>query len=339
MKKPKTDPDPNIDPVYLTAEAVSSVIETLPTGTGYFIGIVMIVMMSGRLMQSKGSLARAALPFVWKMKWGWHRVERAMERGKFCLDAMFERMFNWCIDNLAMERVQVGGREVMAIDTSTVARLRSGEKLGLAGKGYWQRASRAVSIVAATSVVLIRGVRVGLVRGVRYGENCERAVENLFKNLPKRNGKRLLVVDAGIATKEQFALATQDDALLGRLRINTKLYTAPGPRKGNRGRYPLHGAVIHPGKVEPEIKACEDFEIDGKAGKIRIRRWNNLHYREYPNTIIDVTRVDDPTYPNKPLLIGTTALELKAVEMKVGYSHRWPVETNFFVAQDTTAIA
>ena len=48
-------------------------------------------MMTGRLVQCKGSLARAALPFVFHLKWGWHRVERAMERGKFSLDDLFDR--------------------------------------------------------------------------------------------------------------------------------------------------------------------------------------------------------------------------------------------------------
>ena len=47
----------------------------------YFIGVVLLTMMTGRLVQCKGSLARAALPFVLHLKWGWHRVERAMKRG------------------------------------------------------------------------------------------------------------------------------------------------------------------------------------------------------------------------------------------------------------------
>ena len=44
--------------------------------------IVLVVMMTGRLVQSKASLARAVLPLVLQLKWGWHRVERAMERGQ-----------------------------------------------------------------------------------------------------------------------------------------------------------------------------------------------------------------------------------------------------------------
>lgn len=36
--------------------------------------------------------------------------------------------------------------------------------------------------------------------------------------------------------------------------------------------------------------------------------------------------------------MGTTARELTSEEMRLAYGDRWPVETNFFVAQDTTAM-
>lgn len=343
MRKEQIPQDLSADPVYLASAAVSSLIQPMPSGTGYFIGIVLIAMMSGRLMQCKGSLARAVLPLVVEIKWGWHRVHRAMERGKFSLDECFERMVQWCIANLPVEPVTIGSekREVVAIDSSTIARLRSGARLALAGKGYWYKAERAVRaniVAAATSVVFICGIRVGLMRRVRYGKSCEAAVKNLFNDLPKTDNKRLIAVDAGIATQEQFAEATEKDALLGRLRKNAKLRCAPGPRKGTRGRFPIHGAILHPGQDHPEVDPCEDFKIAGENGEIRIRRWSNLHYPEYPKVILDVARVDDPTYPNKPLLIGTTARELTTPEMRVGYQHRWPVETNFFVGQDTTAM-
>ncbi len=180
--------------------------------------------------------------------------------------------------------------------------------------------------------------RVGLVRRIRFGESCEKAVASVFEAVPKIPNKRLVVVDAGIATKEQFAAATEQDALLGRLRINAKLRCAPGERKGDRGRFPLHGAVVHPGSKYPEVKSDEDFKVEGEKGEIRIRRWNNLHYQEYPEVKLDVVRVDDPGYPKRPLLIGTQARELETQQMRLGYSHRWPVETNFFVGQDTTAM-
>src|SRR5438094_9584938 len=96
-------PDPSTDPVSLTAAAVHSLIQPLPSGTAFCIGVVLIVMMTGRLVHHKGSLARAVLPFVVHLRWGWHRVERAMERGKLSLDALFDKAFTWCVANLPLE--------------------------------------------------------------------------------------------------------------------------------------------------------------------------------------------------------------------------------------------
>ena len=315
MPKPNPEPrDPSADPVYLTAAVVASLIQLLPCGTAYFIGVVLITMMTGRLAQCKGSLARAVLPLVVHLRWGWHRVERAMERGKLSLDALFDHAFDWCLGNLAVEPVRLGPqqREVVAIDSSTIARLRAKATLALLGKGYCHRAGRAVraNIVAvATTVVLINGIRVGLVRRARFGASCQEAVKKVFTDLPKTPHKRLMVVDAGIATKEQFAAATEQEALVGRLRINGKLRCAPQPPTGKRGRRPLHGAVLHPGVDKPEVEPDEDFTRTGENGEVRVRRWNVVHFEEFPTTGLDVLRVDDPTY-DQPLLVGTTAREL-----------------------------
>ena len=335
-------PDPSTDPVYLAAAAVHSLIQPLPSGTAFCIGVVLIVMMTGRLVQTKGSLARAVLPCVVPLRWGWHRVERAMERGKFSLDAMFDLASDWCLRQVPVEPVRLGTaqREVNAIDSSTIARLRAGPRLALAGKGYCHRAGRAIraNIVAAlTTVVMIKGVRVGLVRRTRFGANCEEAVAHVFEALPPAQGTRLLVVDAGIATQEQFATATAQDALLGRLRINVKLRCAPPPPTGKPGRRPVHGAVLHPGRAHPEVVPDVERHIPGEAGLIRLRRWHLLHYEAYPHVHLDVVRIDDPAY-DKPLLVGTTASELTSEECRVAYGHRWPIETNFFVAQDSTAM-
>ena len=334
--------DATAHPVYLTAGAINSLIQTLPSGTAYCIGIVLIVMMRGRLMQHKGSLARAVLPLVIHLRWGWHRVERAMERGKFLLDGLFDRAYEWCLTQLDVEPVRLGcqQREVTALDSSTIARLRCRVgKAALLGKGYCHRAGRAVRaniVAAAVSVVLIHGVRLGLVRRVRFGASCEAAVSKLFADLPKSAAARLIIVDAGIATKEQFATATAHDALLGRLRRNCKLRCAPPPPNGKRGRNPIHGPVLHPGRAEPEVAPDEDFTLPGEAGLIRLRRWKEVHWEGYHQTPVDVLRVADPTY-KEPLLVGTTARELTTEELWQAYPHRWPVETLFYIGAETTA--
>jgi hypothetical protein len=330
--------------VYLAASAVASLLVVLPGGTAYFLGIVLITMMTGQLVHHQGSLARAVLPYVFHLRWGWHRVERAMERGKVPLDQLFDKALDWCWRHLPVEPVRLGEhqRSMHAIDTSTIARLRATpKKCALLGKGYWHRAQQAVraNIVAAlTTVVCVGGVRVGMVRRTRFGTTCEEAVAHLFTTLPKSEEKRLFSVDAGIATREQFGAATEHDALCGRLRRNVSLRRAPAPRRpGQRGRPIKHGPVLHPGAKKPEGHPDEDLTLQVEDRDVRLRRWRNLHFKATPYTPLDVVRVDDPAY-RRPLLIGTTARELTTPEIRTAYGHRWPVETNFYIAQGTCAM-
>src|SRR5436309_15576262 len=104
-KRNPVSQDLSTDPVSLASAAVHSLIQLLPSGTAFFIGVVLIVMMTGRLVHHKGSLARAALPFVVHLRWGGHRVERAMERGKVALDALLDHAFTWCMTNWSVETV------------------------------------------------------------------------------------------------------------------------------------------------------------------------------------------------------------------------------------------
>ncbi len=104
----------------------------------------------------------------------------------------------------------------------------------------------------------------------------------VFEDLPKCQHKRLLVVDAGIATQEQFAAATEQDAKVWRLRINGKLRGAPPAPQGKRkpGRPPKHGDVLHPGFEFPEVDPIEDFIERKEEKEIRVRRWNHLHFED-----------------------------------------------------------
>jgi hypothetical protein len=329
--------------VYRAAQALNNLLRALPAGTAYFLGSVLLTLFTGQLVHHQGSLARAALPYVVQLRWGWHRVERALERGQFSLDALFGRARGWGVEGLPVEPIRLGSeqRTVHAIDSSPIARWRSRKPQPLLGKGYCahaQRAVRANLVAALTSVVRIRGVRVGLVCRARFAKSGEQAVAALFRDLPDSSPPRLFRVDAGLATSEQFAAAPAPEALVGRLRKHVALRRAPAPRRpGQRGRSPGHGAVGHPGAKRPEGRPDEDRLSVVEKRTVRVRRWHPLHFARRPHTVLDVVRVDDPAY-KRPLLIGTTARELPTDESRQASSHRWPIETNCFVAQDTCAM-
>jgi hypothetical protein len=67
--------------------------------------------------------------------------------------------------------------------------------------------------------------------------------------------------------------------------------------------------------------------------------WRKLHFREAPQTCIDVVRVDDLA-DKCPLLIGATAHKLMTDEIRIAAGHgpRGPVETNFSVAHGPCAM-
>jgi hypothetical protein len=179
---------------------------------------------------------------------------------------------------------------------------------------------------------LIEGIRVGLVRRTRFGATCQEAGAQRFADLPPSQEQRLFSVEAGIATIAQFHAATAHDALVGRWRKNVSLRRAPAPKRpGNRGRSALPGPVGHPGAKRPEGRPDEDTTVRVDDRLVRVRRWRTLHCRETPRTPLDVVRVEDPAY-KRPLLIGTTAQELTTDEIRQAYAHRWPIETNFYVA-------
>lgn len=309
-------------------------------------------MMTGQLVQHKGSLARAALPYVCHLRWGWHRVERALERGCLSLDDLFEIAWQWCLGHLEAQPLLLGeqARAVCAVDTTTIARRRAGAKLGLAGKGYCHLSRHAVTahiVAALTQVVRVNGVRVGLVRRARFGASCAQAVDVLLQELPAPQRKCLYVVDAGITSVKRFGAMREPGAMLGRLRINAKLRCAPAPRpeRPGPGRPPQHGAVLHPGIIKlkgvdvdaPEVAPDEELTVPGQDGMVRLRRWKELHDEEDPAVVLDVVRVDDPTF-KRPLLLASTARELSTREFWYGYQQRWPVETDYYVAGETAAM-
>jgi len=77
--------------------------------------------------------------------------------------------------------------------------------------------------------------------------------------------------------------------------VGCKLRCAPVlQEKGKRGRPPKHGAVLHPGSESPEIDPLEDFTVIEEEKEIRVRRWNQLHFEDFAQTILDVVRVDHP---------------------------------------------
>ena len=117
------------------------------------------------------------------------------------------------------------------------------------------------------------------------------------------------------------------DKLL-RLRPNRVLYHAPASYKGV-GRPAKHGDKFKLKDPETWDEAQESITVDDpKLGRLNVRRWNTLHFKqapEHPFTLILVERLDEPH--SKPLwLIWSGKGKLKLRQVWQQYLRRFAIE-------------
>lgn len=80
--------------------------------------------------------------------------------------------------------------------------------------------------------------------------------------------------------------------LMFRIRPNRKLRRSPPPYSG-RGPRPKHGPVFRLGDPQTWGKASEEWKFDDpKLGRVRIQRWNNLHFEEAPKRLLTLCRIE-----------------------------------------------
>ena len=99
-----------------------------------------------------------------------------------------------------------------------------------------------------------------------------------------------------------FVLQTADieaDKLM-RVRSNRNLWSAPEPYRG-RGRPRLHGAKFKRNASSTWWQANEEvFTQHPRLGRLRVRCWHSLHFRQsphHPMTLIQVQRLDESGVP------------------------------------------
>jgi DDE superfamily endonuclease len=80
--------------------------------------------------------------------------------------------------------------------------------------------------------------------------------------------------------------------LLFRVRPNRKLRRSPPSYKGN-GRRSIHGALFRLGDPTSWGQPSEGWEFsDLKLGRVRLQRWDELHFEEAPKRIVTLFRIE-----------------------------------------------
>jgi len=146
-----------------------------------------------------------------------------------------------------------------------------------------------------------------------------------------------LVVADGKYGNHVFLGAVREEgcSVLVRLRRDRVLRGAPGPYSG-RGRRPVHGPRF--AFKEPESWSAPDAECqleDERWGKVRLRRWDNLHALQDAQTPFSALRLEvhcERERPPEPLWLAyqhpQTAEHAQPTLEALwrGYAARWPVE-------------
>lgn len=122
---------------------------------------------------------------------------------------------------------------------------------------------------------------------------------------------------------------------LARLRRDRVLYGAPGPYSGH-GRPRVHGDRFAFKEAATWAEATESVEFhDARWGKVRLRRWNDLHAKQDADTVFSIILAETHLEREKPapwFWLGyqypsdNTPEEPALKELWYGYHHRWPVE-------------
>ena len=174
-------------------------------------------------------------------------------------------------------------------------------------------------------------------RRTRFGPSCQDAVARVFDALPPIRGNGSSSWMPALPPRSSLPRRPSRTPCWGAYEATSSCGVLLHPPRANAGGVLSTVRRTRSWRDVPEVAPDVERHIPGEAGLIRLRRWHLRHYAECPTMRLDVVRMDDPAY-DTPLRVGTTACELKSEECRVGYGHRWPVERNFFVAQDTTAM-
>ena len=125
---------------------------------------------------------------------------------------------------------------------------------------------------------------------------------------------------------------------VARLAKHRVLYGRPEPKPaGTRGRSRKHGARFAFKEPESWGEPVEELELeDPKWGRVRLRRWSNLHARTAADVEFDVVQVQvhlERDHPPPPLWLLWLSPERIPPTLTVtvatiwrAYAHRWPIE-------------
>jgi hypothetical protein len=321
-------------PVYRVVQLLSAVVSRLPIGTNLSLLLVLWMLVSGQLLETRG----AVLPGLARLGLSSAAVRRAwaaLGRGRWrssgllrCWARVVEGEGHW------QPRVH-GGYRVVAADITAYWRPRL---QGCLTKHYHAVAGKALPAIPLGLVARIGRVaeqRLGLPVVLVRADEADPSPSALLRKLLQEAGEAL-AADELLVTDREFHPSQHQAAgvtrYVTRLPKNATARRAGCPPYQGRGRPTKYGALVRPLPRQYKERLIAATPADQEARwqdgetTVRAERWCDLVLADAPvgSRGFDIVAIHDPRHA-QPLLLASP-LELSAQELGAAYADRWPIE-------------
>jgi len=324
--------------VYRVVDVLCALTAPLPIGTNRALLELLWMILSGRLLSSRGAL----IPALSAVGWEAARVRRAwaaLGHGAWSIEAVLDQWRRWVERDGAWQPQTYDGYQPVAVDLTGFWRPRL---QACATKHYHGGAGKALPAIPVGIIARIGRVgtqRLGLPLGLVRAEFSDpspaahlRAV--LREAVAVTTPTDVLVGDRGFGVAA--LQAAHAPAYLVRLPQNFTARRRRPPAYGGHGRPPTRGELIRPlprtyrARLIPATPPDAVTTWHEAELVIRAETWTDLILPDTPAEAaatappVTVVAIHDPRHPT-PLLLATS-VPLAPQAARDAYADRWPVE-------------
>jgi hypothetical protein len=329
--------------------ALCAVTQSLPIGTNLALLQFFWMLLSGRLLHSRGALF-PALQAIGLPADAVRRAWAALRFGAWHIAVLLTLWQQYVTQQSHWQALRYEGYVPVAVDVTPYWRPAL---QGCLSKHYHPQAGKALQAVEVGligRVGYVQQQRVTLLTDLIRGDLASASAGTVPARLLERVAKTLAadgiaVLDAGFKVKAVQRAGVPRFIVRGAKNFTARRNTLP-PYKGC-GRKPEYGALIRPmarKRKKREIAATppdhvETWQVDGRT--LRAEHWYDLVTTDTKvdkrNQVFHVAVIHDPRFKEPWVLI--TSLKLSGVTLWRLYQARWPIEQVPLVAKQTLGAA
>jgi hypothetical protein len=333
--------------VYRTQEAIIAITKDLCQGTNLAIHDVLLTLMSGRLLESRGAII-PALSAMNLNKKECLRTRKAIQKGAWSIRQLLEKSFSWTKTHTKWQPLTVAGYAIKAIDTTCIYRPRlvtcktkhyssiAGKALPAINFAVLSAIGRIEKQKVSVPQLLIRGDDHALTEEALMQRICEQSLTYLTSNDVVTADRKFPVMVMLESKIEKVVVRRATNFTVRRVLDPTSRtdQTRGRPRKRGELIRPLprmHKGVVHAASTPDETSTWTDSQ--GRV--LEAQMWRNVVLTEQVGWSDErkalnakqqwrVVVVKHPDYL-MPMVILLN-LELSPVEAYTAMGGRWGVE-------------